>query len=488
LGALVATADRRNMRNVVPAAIRMLQRLSERGSDFFGLATSDHVYCSDSLGQLSNKQMHSPVVVGYGLKRIFPKDIPQPIASNELRLAFEGRIYPTSGASDCDRALSWIKENTSVGLRTFVREVDGSYAVATLEDGRLSIARDPLGCKPLYLGEKEGIVAFASERKALWAIAVDSPISLLPGAVETISEGTVSMHQPDVSEPSACEETDLDSAARRLSELLVESIRNRAGDSRRVAVAYSGGVDSAVVASSSRLAGLDVELFTVTMRDNGELEHAEKSAEALGLRLVAKKYSPSDLRQVIRKVLWRIEKPDVMNLAIAVPMFWAAQLAEENGFQLIFAGQGADELFGGYDRYIAAYHREGPEEASRLMTRDIQNLSGSSFERDEQATSGSRVELRLPFANLDLVRYVQSLPLDLKIGGVEEALQKHVLRRVAQLQGIPRFISEKPKRALQYTTGVEAAIRLVAGQESLAPHEYVSRFYEQVRRDQHDMA
>jgi len=488
LGALVAIADRRNMRNVVPAAIRMLQCLSERGSDSFGLATSDQVHWSDSLGQLSKMQMHSPVVVGYGLKRIFLKDTPQPIASNELRLVFEGRIYPTSGASDCDRALSWIKKNTGPGLRKFVREVDGSYAVATLDDERLSIARDPLGCKPLYLGEKEGIVAFASERKALWAIAVDSPIPLLPGAVETISEGTVSMQQPEVSEPNACEETDLDSAARRLSELLVESIRKRAGDSRRVAVAYSGGVDSAVVASSSRLAGLDVELFTVTMRGNGELEHAEKSAEALDLPLVAKKYSQSDLRQVIPSVLWKIEKPDVMNLAIAVPMFWTAHLAEEIGFQLIFAGQGADELFGGYDRYIAAYQHEGPEEADRLMTRDIQNLSGSSFERDEQATSGSRVELRLPFADPNLVRYVLSLPLHLKIGGVEEALQKHVLRRVAQLQGIPRFISEKPKRALQYTTGVEAAIRLVAGQEGLAPREYVSRCYDQARGNQHDMA
>lgn len=482
MGALVAVADRRGEGNAAPIAVRMMRVLCDRGNDHFGLATCEDTFLTSSLQQLSAPQMRSEIAVGYGLNRIFPKDIPQPIADGQLRLAFEGRIYPTTAEiPDCRNALPRIGTQPD-SLRKFVEETEGAYAIAVMDQERLLVARDPLGCKPLYWGEKDGVAAFASERKGLWAINVHSPQAVPPGTVVTVKDDKASLDRPKDLLLSPTQEVDLDSAASRLSEMIVESIKKRSGDLKRASVAYSGGVDSAVVASSCRLAGLEVELFTVTVRDNSEFEHAKRSARALGFPLATKQYSLEDLREEIPKVVSRVEKPDLMNIAIAVPFFWVAQLAEERDLQAIFVGQGADEMFGGYDRYILAYQREGPHAASRMMIKDIQNLPQSSFERDEQATAGSRVELRLPFIDKDLISYVLSLPMSLKIGGVQESLQKLVLREVARLQGIPDFVAKKPKRAVQYTTGVAASIRLLAKQQGLTPHDYVAECFNRFRK------
>jgi len=446
------------------------------------VGTPNEVLVCDSLPQLSDQRIDSPVVVGFNLNRILTKDVPQPLDSGGSRLVFEGRVLPTSEISDCKRALSWLEQKQDIRLHDFVKEVDGSYAMAMLHEKRLLVARDLLGCKPLYWGEANGIVAFASERKALWVLGIESPQTFPPGGTGSVTDGVVSVQGPDAWEPPVEREIDLDSAARGLSELIMESIGKRMGDLKRVAVAYSGGLDSGVIACCSRATGLDVELLTVTVKSNREFEHAKKTAKELELPLVARQYSLTDVRAAISHALQRMEKPNVMDVAIAVPILWASQLAEKNGLQAIFMGQGADELFGGYDRYILAYQRRGPEEARRMMMKDILSLSELSLERDEQVSAGTKVELRLPFADKELMRFVLALPLSLKIGGVEESHQKLVLRRVAKLHGIPSSISERPKRAMQYSTGVNDSIRSLARDAGLTPQMYVLETYNHIRK------
>ena len=475
MGALVAISDRKNRSNVVPRAIRMMLALRGRGNDSFGLATSDELQVYASSRQLSECQASSSVVIGYVLDKIFPKDIPQPITSGSSKLVFDGRIYPTGRDPDCERALSWMREKQRYDLKRFVEEVEGTYALAASHEGRLMVARDLLGGKPLYWAEDEGTVAFASEQKALWAIGINLTRRFPPGGVCIVEGNSLFVHKSDLAKPVTVRQTDLDSAAKKLSEFIVESVKKRGGDLEKVAVAYSGGVDSAVIASSCRLAGLEVELFTVTMRENNELEHARKSAEAMHMPLTVKRYSMTDLKEAMPELVRRTERPNLMDLAIAVPMFWGSMLAKRKGFQAISAGQGADELFGGYDRYIMTYRREGLEKANSMMMRDFCMISELNLERDEQATAGLGIELRLPFCDRSLARYVLSLPASLKIGGAEERLQKLVLRRAAELQGIPRFICERPKRAVQYGTGVAASLRSLSKQAGLSPEDHLLR-------------
>jgi asparagine synthetase B (glutamine-hydrolysing) len=90
------------------------------------------------------------------------------------------------------------------------------------------------------------------------------------------------------------------------------------------------------------------------------------------------------------------------------------------------------------------------------------------------------VELRLPFIDRGVVDFALRLPLRLKINSVEDRLRKRVLRRVARNLEIPSFIADKPKKAVQYTTGVTKALQRLAKAESLTLRKYVEKAFSNV--------
>jgi len=84
----------------------------------------------------------------------------------------------------------------------------------------------------------------------------------------------------------------------------------------------------------------------------------------------------------------------------------------------------------------------------------------------------------LPFIDREVVDFALSLPLKLKIESVEDPLRKRVLRKVAESLKIPNFVANRPKKAVQYATGVHKALRKLAKSEDLTVSSYLNRrFY-----------
>ncbi len=272
----------------------------------------------------------------------------------------------------------------------------------------------------------------------------------------------------------------METAAKRLQELLLESVRERVSDVEELAVAFSGGLDSSVIAALAKTCEADVHLVSVGLRDQPEIRHVKAAAEALKLPLHIQTYTIDDVEHVLAKVLWLIEEPDSVKVSIAIPFYWAAEVASKLGCRVLLAGQGGDELFGGYQRYLRVYMRSGATAVWEAMHRDISLSYEMNLQRDNQTCSFHRVELRLPFLDREVVRFSLSLPVSLKIESAEDRLRKRVLRRAAQNLGVPFFIANKPKRAIQYATGVDKALRRLARRESLSLQEYVKRVFREV--------
>ena len=144
----------------------------------------------------------------------------------------------------------------------------------------------------------------------------------------------------------------------------------------------------------------------------------------------------------------------------------------------MMAGQGADELFGGYRRYVNEYCKDGGENVRRTMFNDVVNIHISNLERDLKITSYLDVQLLLPFAMFELAEFALSLPLECKMEQKTDTLRKLVLRKVALNVGMPSSVVVRPKKAVQYSTGINEAIKRVAKNQDKTVSEYVTELFQ----------
>ncbi len=482
MGALVAAVNKAG-ENVVPTVVSMLQELKHRGNDGHGVATPELATSAKTFEQLNVSNLNSSVALGHNLSCILPRDQPQPVQGNGFTVVFEGRTFPSPNLPDLPEVNEIVEMLGSNPLRNagrIIEKLEGSYVFAFADSNKVIVGRDLFGVTPLYYGENDAVCAVASERKALWKIELEDVQSFPPGQIAVMDNHGFSFRTVKVLRMPPKKTVDLETAARALQLLLLESTRKQVSDLEAVAVAFSGGVDSSIVAVLAENVGLDVQLVSVGLEGQREVLFAEKAAEALGLPLHLQTYTVGELEQTLAEVLWLIEEPNPVNVCIAVPFYWLAETASKLGYPVLLAGQGADELFGGYQRYLTEYERSGAEAVEQKMFRDIENAYRANFQRDNQVCSYHGVELRLPFIDRDVVDFALRLPLRLKINSVEDKLRKRVLRRVASNLEIPSFMADKRKKAVQYTTGVTKALQRLAKAENLTLREHVKTVFSKV--------
>jgi asparagine synthase (glutamine-hydrolysing) len=476
----IAAAVNKNGGNIIPEVVVMLRELTHRGVDAHGVATPNSAVTAKSIKEIAIKNIRSSVALGHNLSRILPRDRPQPVQGDGFALVFEGRLFPFLGVSEVDEVMGKFEPNPIRNASYIIEKLEGSYAFAIACSHRVIAGRDPFGTNPLYYGENETTCAVASERKALWALGIKNTKSLPPGNIAVIDAQGFSFKPVETVTQPPLEDVEMETAAKRLQDLLLESMKKKVSDLEKVAVAFSGGIDSSVIAVLAKNCGINVQLVSVGLEDQPEVKFAENAAEALGFPIHLQTYTVSNVEEVLPKVLWLIEEPNVVKAGIAIPFYWIAENASKLGYNVLLFGQGGDELFGGYQRYLGEYAQFGVEGVQKAMYRDVATSYETNFQRDNQVCAFHKVEVRLPFVDREVVRFSLSLPPSLKIESSEDPLRKRVLRRAAQNLGMPLFIAEKTKKAVQYATGVNKAIQKLAKREGLTPRNYVEKVFRRV--------
>jgi asparagine synthase (glutamine-hydrolysing) len=465
----IAVLDKRGS-DATAAAVSALKALQTGSSGLFEIVSSSKVRKERNADEL--RSLNSPIVLGYAMTEPEPSTKHQNIRLENATLFFDGRIYSPRGASVAEIVAEKLRQGTAL-----LEEVEGDFSFLIAEPQRIIAGRDPVGVQPLYYGENESLAALASSRKALWKLGIEKTSSFPPGNLGFVtSEGfrfesvkTLAYAEPEPITMQAATET--------LEKLLEQSVRKRVAGEKEVAVAFSGGLDSSVVASLAQKCGATVNLIHVSLENRPETEEAIKASDTLKLPLQVHLFKETDVEKVISKVVELIEEPDPVKASIGVPFYWTAEKAAAAGFRVLLAGQGSDELFGGYQRYVNDYLAHGAENARRVMFEDIVRSHESNIERDVKICRFHDVELRLPFASYQIAEFALSLPLELKIEKKPDSLRKLVLRKVAKDIGLPKSIVEKPKKAVQYATGVSDVLKKLGKKQNKTVKDYVNTLF-----------
>jgi asparagine synthase (glutamine-hydrolysing) len=450
----------------------MLGELHNRGCDAFGVASSHERIVKKSLEELKKEKIDSSNLIGHSLARYTSRDAAQPIQRRDFSLVIDGRFYPSPPEGEPKHVAETV-ENLGDRAAHLIQKFDGAYAFAFAQDTGVVLGRAALGATPLYFGENASLCAAASEKKALWAIGIAKTASFPPGNTASVTDKGFRFDAVKTLRQPSIRATEMKTAAKQLQNTLLHSVKEQTSDLQEAAIAFSGGIDSSLIANLAKICDTKIQLIFVGLEGCPETEFAHHAARALGLPLHTKIFSLDDLERILPHVQWLIEEANILDICIATPLFWVAQQANKLGFRILLTGQGADELFGGYHRYLEEYATHGAIGLQRKLLHDVIANSSSGFPRDNKVAAYHKVELRNPLVSWNVVQLALSFPVELKIDSAKDPLRKRVLRETAKLTGVPAFIAERSKQAIQYTTGVMRGIQKLARKEGLTIQKYL---------------
>ncbi len=450
--------------------MQMLQVASRTEAYSHGIADGNN---SESFrGTPEFTSLSGPTLIGS--KNIHADDYPsQPLNQGNQSLVFKGILYDTL-EPDTLEAANALLDSPLNGVRNLINERIGAYAVAVAQDNQIICGLDHIGTIPLYYGENSETKAVASNRRMLTAIGIEgSPVQ--PGTLLRFTEKTTdkqrirSLRMPD--NINGTEKTilgQLDLLFREVSEKLASKLR-------RGAVAFSGGVDSTLIASYMSEAGAQLELITTGLDNRPELEIAREAADYLGLPIHVEVFTVEEVEEQLDDIIYSVEEPHPVKIGVAYPFHWSSKKAFSLGYETVFSGNGADEVFGGYKKYQIA--NAAGEDAGAMMYQDTADSWINNFHRDTKTCVDQGTRLILPFTHPDIIEYGLGIPVQHKLTGAEDGLRKRILRKLAKRNGIPDKFSDRPKKAAQYSTGVNNALRKIAKRKGVNVRELIlSRF------------
>lgn len=326
-------------------------------------------------------------------------------------------------------------------------DTDGSYVFVLPSDDALVFARDHLGTKPLYYARRNGSFGIASDPTVLQQLG-DVHVAD-PGVLYRASAGSLTKH-PFNTLNYNIRPAERREALQTISQLLDESVHKRIAGKGRIALGFSGGLDSVILlVLASKYTKVDA--VTICAKDSADYKTCESIADKLGMHLNMIIVDEKLIRDTIEKLKGIMHFKRAMDAGIASSIYIMAKFARETGNEALMLGQLADELFGGYARYMR-FRKISAEKVSNAMFNDVRNAHMDNFCRDECAAS-QFTKIILPYASLHLVNYAVNLPVDLKLD-INTNARKIILREVAKSMGIEDELANREKKAMQFSSGI----------------------------------
>ena len=241
-------------------------------------------------------------------------------------------------------------------------------------------------------------------------------------------------------------------------------------DSEGLAVAFSGGLDSALLAAL-----VDAPLYVVGFPDGADVEAAREAADVMGRTddLRVRELDLERLERAVPTVASAIGRTNAMDVGIGLSLYLVAEAAAADGYDRLLLGQGADELFGGYEKVVRLDHRVAAETVRGAVREQIETLP-DQLPRDVLTIRAAGLTPVAPLLHDAVVEPALSLPVDWL---ATETERKRALRAVAT-RYLPESVAMREKKAVQYGSLVARELDRLARQAGYKRRmdDHVSRY------------
>jgi len=233
-------------------------------------------------------------------------------------------------------------------------------------------------------------------------------------------------------------------------------------EGKDVAVAFSGGLDSGIVAAIVREYAASATLYTAGVKDAYDVLESQSLAEQLGMDWEHVLISEDDLEGSIMEMIEVTGTVNPITLSFEIPLFYVSRRAKES---IIIGGQGADELFAGYSKYVGL----SEEEFRDLREADMARLFNETLSHESMVSQHFNKKILYPYLDKRVMDVVGRIDMrDLIPGDV----RKENLRKVADNIGQPE-VAAKKKKAAQYGSGAMNLFRKIAKKKGVTVSDMV---------------
>lgn len=377
--------------------------------------------------------------------------------------------YEFRSGSDCEVLLPMFHE---YGLSMFSR-LDAEFALILYDSmtDSLIAARDPIGIRPLFYGyDSAGAIVFASEAKNLVGLCAEvRPFP--PGCYYAYGKFVRYAALTDV---KADTRGDVDTICRAIRDKLIAAVDKRLDADAPMGFLLSGGLDSSLVCAISSVAlGRKIRTFAIGMEGDAiDLKYARRVADYIGAEHTEVYMTRDDVIRVLPEVISVLGTWDITTIRASIGMYLCCKaIHARTDVRVLLTGEISDELFGykytDFAPSAAAFQQESKKRIDELYMYDVL--------RADRCISANSLEARVPFGDLDFVKYVMSIDPALKRNTYH--MGKYLLRHAfAKDHLLPDDILWRQKAAFSDAVGHSMVNELKAYAESVyTDAEFASR-------------
>jgi len=225
---------------------------------------------------------------------------------------------------------------------------------------------------------------------------------------------------------------------------------------KKIGVAFSGGVDSTLIAKLLNDMDYDVNLLTVGFHEAHDINFALEVNQILDYHHDILEIDMITFKEVSSKIHDIIKTDNLSWNENSIAFYYVSKLAQEHGLKTVVTANGIDELFCGYNSY---------RDAIGIGENKVIEMMNSKLENEKQmmvavnnVCSEFGVKIIQPLLSSSFIEYAKKIPISEKIHDPDDLIRKHVIRSLAIDCNVPEISAHKQKKALQYGSQIHKAL------------------------------